>query len=114
MYSFSTENWSRPAEEVQGLMAMFARRIGGETPELHCGGRAHALHRPARGHPRGARRSAWTGLKQLTDANSRITLFVAFNYGGRAEIVDAARAFTGGDEEEFASCCTRRRCTTPT
>ena len=35
VYSFSTENWSRPAEEVQGLMAMFARRIAGETPELH-------------------------------------------------------------------------------
>ncbi len=37
----------------------------------------------------------------LTDANTRITLFVAFNYGGRAEILDAARAFQGGAEEEF-------------
>ena len=35
MYSFSTENWSRPAEEVQGLMEMFSQRIAGETPELH-------------------------------------------------------------------------------
>ena len=35
VYSFSTENWSRPAEEVQGLMEMFSRRIAGETPELH-------------------------------------------------------------------------------
>lgn len=42
---------------------------------------------------------AWA--EELTDANTRITLFVAFNYGGRAEIIDAARAFQGGDEEEF-------------
>ena len=39
--------------------------------------------------------------EEKTDANDRITLFVAFNYGGRAEIVDAARAFTGTTEEEF-------------
>jgi undecaprenyl diphosphate synthase len=44
-------------------------------------------------------RMAWA--ESLTDANTRITLFVAFNYGGRAEIVDAARAFEGGDEEDF-------------
>src|ERR1700685_746031 len=35
VYSFSTENWARPAEEVEGLMAMFSARIAGETPELH-------------------------------------------------------------------------------
>jgi undecaprenyl diphosphate synthase len=40
----------------------------------------------------------------LTDANRRITLFVAFNYGGRAEIVDAARRFSGSTEEEFRAC----------
>ena len=39
--------------------------------------------------------------EQTTAANTRITLFVAFNYGGRAEIIDAARTFTGGDEDEF-------------
>ena len=39
--------------------------------------------------------------EEKTNANDRITLFVAFNYGGRAEIVDAARAFTGSTEEEF-------------
>src|ERR1700752_1568816 len=38
VYSFSTENWSRPAEEVQGLMEMFSRPIAGETPELHLEG----------------------------------------------------------------------------
>ncbi len=40
----------------------------------------------------------------LTAANARITLFVAFNYGGRAEILDAARRFQGGTEEEFRRC----------
>jgi undecaprenyl diphosphate synthase len=39
--------------------------------------------------------------EELTATNTRITLFVAFNYGGRAEILDAARRFSGGDEEEF-------------
>ena len=45
------------------------------------------------------RRMDWA--QELTDANRRITLFVAFNYGGRAEIVDAARTFEGGTEEDF-------------
>jgi undecaprenyl diphosphate synthase len=44
-------------------------------------------------------RMAWA--ESVTEANQRITMFVAFNYGGRAEILDAARAFQGGDEEEF-------------
>jgi undecaprenyl diphosphate synthase len=42
--------------------------------------------------------------EELTRANERITLFVAFNYGGRAEIVDAARRFGGGSEDEFRAC----------
>ena len=42
--------------------------------------------------------------EELTGDNTRITLFVAFNYGGRAEIVDAARTFTGGTEDDFRAC----------
>jgi undecaprenyl diphosphate synthase len=100
VYSFSTENWSRSPEEVQGLMAMFARRVGGETPELHSEGvRMRFIGRREGISEELVQRMEWA--EQLTDANSRITLFVAFNYGGRAEIVDAARAFTGGDEEDF-------------
>ena len=100
VYSFSTENWSRSPEEVQGLMAMFARRVGGETPELHSEGVRMRFIGRREGIPEElVQRMEWA--EQLTDANSRITLFVAFNYGGRAEIVDAARAFTGGDEEDF-------------
>jgi undecaprenyl diphosphate synthase len=100
VYSFSTENWSRPPEEVQGLMEMFAKRIAEETPELNAEGvRMRFIGRREGVAPDLVERMAWA--ESLTDANTRITLFVAFNYGGRAEIVDAARAFEGGDEEDF-------------
>ena len=100
VYSFSTENWSRPAEEVQGLMDMFVRRIAGETPELHSEGvRMRFIGRREGVSGDLVERMDWA--ESLTDANERITLFVAFNYGGRAEILDAARAFQGGDEEDF-------------
>jgi undecaprenyl diphosphate synthase len=101
VFSFSTENWVRPQEEVQGLMAMMGRRIEAETPELHEEGvRMRFIGRRSDPvPPRLIERMAWA--EQLTEGNDRITLFVAFNYGGRAEIVDAARTFTGGDEEDF-------------
>jgi undecaprenyl diphosphate synthase len=101
VYSFSTENWSRPADEVSGLMEMFERRIEGETPELHAEGvRMRFIGRRSDPVPPAlVGRMEWA--EELTKDNSRITLYVAFNYGGRAEIVDAARTFTGGSEEEF-------------
>jgi undecaprenyl diphosphate synthase len=100
VYSFSTENWSRPAEEVQGLMEMFAKRISEETPELHTEGvRMRFIGRREGVAPDLIERMDWA--EALTDANARITLFVAFNYGGRAEIIDAARAFHGGSEADF-------------
>ena len=101
VYSFSTENWSRPQEEVSGLMAMFAERIVDETPELHDSGvRMRFLGRREGVSPRLVEQMGWA--ESLTAHNDRITLYVAFNYGGRAEIVDAARRFEGGDEEDFA------------
>jgi undecaprenyl diphosphate synthase len=100
VYSFSTENWSRPPEEVDGLMAMFAERIDRETPELDAEGvRMRFVGRREGLDPKLARRMDWA--ERTTAANERITLFVAFNYGGRAEIVDAARTFQGETEEEF-------------
>jgi undecaprenyl diphosphate synthase len=100
VYSFSTENWSRPVEEVQGLMEMFAKRISSETPVLHEEGvRMRFVGRREGIDPDLLERMGWA--EGLTDANTRITLFVAFNYGGRAEILDAARVFEGGGEEEF-------------
>jgi len=101
VYSFSTENWSRDDAEVSGLMAMFKRRIELETPELHAEGvRMRFLgRRTAPVAPELVERMEWA--EQVTAENDRITLFVAFNYGGRAEIVDAARSFTGTTEDEF-------------
>jgi undecaprenyl diphosphate synthase len=103
VYSFSTENWSRPAAEVQGLMEMFSRRISTETPELNDEGVRMRFVGRREGIPRGlGEQMAWA--EAMTDSNSRITLFVAFNYGGRAEIIDAARRFEGGGEDEFRAC----------
>ena len=101
VFSFSTENWVRPREEVVGLMAMMARRIEAETPELHDEGvRMRFIGRRSDPvPPELIERMAWA--EQLTEDNDRITLFVAFNYGGRAEIVDAARTFTSGTEADF-------------
>jgi len=101
VYSFSTENWNRSKAEVSALMRMFARRIEAETPELDAEGvRLRFIGRRSAPVPRRlVERMAWA--ESVTERNQRITLFVAFNYGGRAEIVDAARSFTGGDEEEF-------------
>jgi undecaprenyl diphosphate synthase len=100
VYSFSTENWTRPAEEVQGLMEMFGRRIRDETPELHEEGvRMRFIGRRDGISPELIEQMDWA--EGLTDANERITLFVAFNYGGRAEIIDAAQRFDGGSEDDF-------------
>jgi undecaprenyl diphosphate synthase len=100
VFSFSTENWSRPAEEVAGLMAMLGERIENETPELDEEGvRMRFIGRRQGVEPGLIERMEWAEAE--TEGNGRITLFVAFNYGGRAEIVDAACKFEGGSEEDF-------------
>jgi undecaprenyl diphosphate synthase len=102
VYSFSTENWTRPREEVEGLMAMFAERIDRETPELDEEGvRMRFIGRREGISEELTGRMDWAEAK--TAGNDRITLFVAFNYGGRAEILDAAAAYEGGGEREFQS-----------
>jgi undecaprenyl diphosphate synthase len=102
VYSFSTENWTRPRQEVDGLMAMFADRIDGETPELKEEGvRMRFIGRREGISDELTRRMDWAEAE--TSGNERITLFVAFNYGGRAEILDAAAAYGAGGEEEFRS-----------
>lgn len=100
VYSFSTENWSRPDEEVAGLMRMFGERIASETPELKAEGvRMRFIGRREGVDPDLVERMAWA--EGETADNERIVLYVAFNYGGRAEILDAARGFEGDSEEEF-------------
>jgi undecaprenyl diphosphate synthase len=103
VFSFSTENWSRPAEEVEALMRMFGERIDAETPELDAEGvRMRFLGRREGVAADLVERMEWA--EEKTADNDRIVLFVAFNYGGRAEIVDAARGFRGGSEEDFRRC----------
>jgi undecaprenyl diphosphate synthase len=100
VFSFSTENWSRPREEVEELMRMLGERIDAETPELREEGvRMRFVGRREGVGARLVERMEWAEAE--TAGNDRIVLFVAFNYGGRAEIVDAARSFQGGDEEDF-------------
>jgi undecaprenyl diphosphate synthase len=101
VFSFSTENWQRPQGEVEGLMAMFAERIDRETPELDAEGvRMRFIGRRDGVAAELTERMDWAEAQ--TGSNSRITLFVAFNYGGRAEIIDAARRFDGDSEDDFA------------
>jgi undecaprenyl diphosphate synthase len=100
VFSFSTENWQRPAAEVEGLMQMFGERIDRETPELDAEGvRMRFIGRREGVADDLVQRMEWA--EELTARNDRITLFVAFNYGGRAEIVDAAAAFEGDSEADF-------------
>jgi undecaprenyl diphosphate synthase len=101
VYAFSTENWSRPSDEVQGLMAMFAELIASETPEL----KDEGVRMSFMGRREGVSEDLLEQMdwaEQETADRTRMRLWVAFNYGGRAEIVDAARSFTEGGEEEFA------------
>ncbi|MBK5115339.1 MAG: di-trans,poly-cis-decaprenylcistransferase [Thermoleophilia bacterium] len=102
VYAFSTENWSRPKAEVDGLMAMFAELIASETPELNEQGvRMRFIGRRAQVSEELQRQMAWA--EETTKTNEKMALFVAFNYGGRAEILDAAERYDGGGEEAFAA-----------
>jgi undecaprenyl diphosphate synthase len=90
IYAFSTENWKRPDEEVKGLMSIFARVIDRELNELNSEG-VQLRHV---GRLEGISKSLKAKVHQaieLTKDNDRIILNVAFNYGGRAEIVDAVK-----------------------
>ena len=103
VYVFSTENWSRPADEVAELMEMFSSRLSLEAPELHREGVSVRFLGCREGLPAElVEQMRW--VQSLTRRNGRLTLFLAFNYGGRAEIVQAAKRFAGGDEEDFRRC----------
>jgi undecaprenyl diphosphate synthase len=90
VYAFSTENWTRPPDEVVSLMEIFHETIDRELPDL-CkqGVRAHFIGRRDRAPEALRRRMA--ELEEETSENSRLELWIAFDYGGRAELVDAAR-----------------------
>ena len=87
VYAFSTENWTRPRAEVEGLMAMFAELIESETPELdEQGVKMRFIGRRDEVSEDLRNRMSWA--EERTGGNDRMTLFVAFNYGGRAEILE--------------------------
>jgi len=90
VYSFSSENWSRPVDEVADLMGLLKRFIRNDLAELHASGvRVRVIGRRDDLDPEIA--SLLTEAEDLTSANRDLTLVVAFNYGGRQEIAAAAR-----------------------
>ncbi len=98
VYSFSTENWNRPKDEVEALMQLFIEMIDSQVPDMH--------ERGARVRFVGRREGAPAELvrrieeaETLTAGNTRMTLYIAFSYGGRQEVLDAA----GGLAAEFAA-----------
>jgi len=107
VFSFSTENWSRPLDEVEDLMGLFCELIDREVPELHAErvrirfiGRCEDLD--------DALRAKIAEAEALTAGNDGMALFIAMNYGGRQEIIDAARRFAAecgpeAGEAEFAA-----------
>ena len=90
LYAFSTENWRRPGDEVAGLMEILGEVIDRETAELHANGVRLRHIGSLDGLPPGLQERVLYAVS-LTRHNTRLTLNVAFNYGGRAEIVEAAR-----------------------
>ncbi len=106
VYAFSTENWGRPPDEVELLMEIFTETIERELPDLVRQG-VHTRFIGRRDRAPDELRERMAALERQTAPNRRLSLWIAFDYGGRAEIVEAARrAAEAGDEldeETFAS-----------
>lgn len=109
IYAFSTENWGRPEDEVRGLLNIFEQVISREVSELHKNG-VRLRHLGALEGISDHFKQAVHSAIELTQNNDRITLNVAFNYGGRAEILNVIRRLIADGvppeqitEEKFAS-----------
>ena len=90
LYAFSSENWSRPSEEVSMLMSLLERSIHQELPELM----ARNIRLRVIGRAQGVPAPVKRGIDHVIDETTRntgMTLFMAFNYGARDELVDAFR-----------------------
>jgi undecaprenyl diphosphate synthase len=102
VFAFSTENWSRPPDEVDALMEIFAETIERELPDLaEQGVRVRFIGRRDRAPETLRQRMA--AMEDRTELNTRINLWVAFDYGGRAELVEATRRIveSGVDASEI-------------
>ena len=101
VYAFSTENWTRSPDEVEALMEIFGETIDRELPDLAKQGvRTRFIGRRDRAPD--WLQAKMTELEQATAAETQLSLWIAFDYGGRAEIVEAARriAEDGSDVDE--------------
>ena len=119
VYAFSTENWSRPADEVEDLMEIFGETIERELPDLARKGVRMRFIGRATARPRPARR--WRRWRRRPPRTTGCASGSAFDYGGRAELVEAARRIVASgvdpeavDEDALARACTRPRCPIPT
>jgi undecaprenyl diphosphate synthase len=109
VYAFSTENWTRSEEEIEALMETFAETIERELPDLVAQGvRVRFIGR--RDRAPGDLQERMARLERDTAENDRISLWIAFDYGGRAELVEAARRLVASgvapedlDENLFAA-----------
>jgi undecaprenyl diphosphate synthase len=109
VYAFSTENWTRPPDEVEALMEIFAETIEREMPDLAAQGvRVRFIGRRDRAPD--DLRAQMEDLEHTTRGNDRLQLWVAFDYGGRAELVEAARGLVEAglepdavDEQQLAA-----------
>ena len=114
VYAFSTENWNRPPEEVDSLMEIFEETIERELPDL-CkqGVRTRFIGRRDRAPDE--LRAKMEALEAETAANTRLDLWIAFDYGGRAELVDAARRIVedGLSADEVDEAAITARLTAP-
>ncbi len=108
IYAFSTENWQRPEEEVRGLIGILERVLEREVENLHRNGVKLRHLGELEGIPDRMRKAVLDAI-ELTKDNDQLTLNVAFNYGGRAEIVRAVQKMLADkvdpadlDEESFS------------
>jgi undecaprenyl diphosphate synthase len=102
VYAFSTENWSRSQEEVDALMEIFGETIERELPDLaEQGVRVRFIGRRDRAPE--ALRARMDAMEDRTELNTRLNLWIAFDYGGRAELVEATRRLveSGVDAREI-------------
>ena len=94
LYVFSTENWSRPSQEVDGLMRLIEESIDNEVQSLHANG-VRLLHIGRRDGVSQRLQNKVTQAIELTKNNRTLSVCIAFNYGSRAEIVDAIKRMIG-------------------
>ena len=119
IYAFSTENWARPREEVEGLMDIFSAAVAAQTQILH-EKNVRIIHVGKTKNLNPELGSAIAAAQQLTAANTGVTLNVAFDYGGRDEIIEAVRGIIQDglrpeqvDEETFSRYLFTAHCPDP-